>query len=71
MISPAVIMKLKSVLRQKKYLLFWVGGVVSQSYAPSLDKKSNTYCHASCVSVCLCECGTQRCADIWAYMFIA
>lgn len=27
---------------------------MSQSYAHSLDKERNTYCHASCVSVCVC-----------------
>lgn len=37
---------------------------MSQSYAHSLDKESNKYCHASCVSVCLCVHGTQGCAGL-------
>lgn len=78
MIFPAVIMKLKSVLRGKKSTCcFGLEGVVSQSYACSLDKKSNTYCHASWGRVYLCVRGTQSCAGfekesavVWVYMFI-
>lgn len=55
-------------------VLGW-GGVVSQSYARSLDKESNTYRHASCLSACLCNTGSGRvgkrackCVGIYVYM---
>lgn len=75
MISPAVRMKLKSVPRQQKNLLFWAGGVSCHSHvlAASIKKATHTVTQAVWARVCVTRGragSAKECASVWAYMFI-